>query len=210
MLWNRLKASSQRRFRLQRAQAIRARFPEIEGSTIVDLGGSLPFWQIAGDILRPRKVIIYNISSHSIELGLVNSWDYVEMHLYDGKRIPLDDKSAAFVLCNSVIEHVPPESREGLAAEIMRVGRNYIVQTPSPKFPIELHFGLPFVHWLPRPLGRKLVRVSPFHLFSDADAQAYFDSTHLLSQAELQGYFPDGEIVVEKALGMPKSQLVFG
>lgn len=210
MLWNRLIRSSQQRFRTQRAQRILDRFPGITGSTVVDLGGSLPFWRDIGHILKPAKVIIYNISSHRMQMGLQNSWEYVETHLYDGVRVPMDDKSADFVLCNSVIEHVPPAMRAGLAGEIMRLAPHYVVQTPSPKFPLELHFGLPFVHWLPRPLARQIVVVSPFNLLSDGNAKAYFDQTILLGEAELRGYFPGARIEVEKAFGMPKSLIAFG
>ena len=210
MKWNQLIKSSQQRFRKQRAERILAQFPQIVGSTVVDLGGSLPFWRDVGHILRPQKVVIYNISSHRMEMGMQNSWEYVETHLYDGIRVPMDDKSVDFVLCNSVIEHVPPAARAGLAGEIMRLGHHYAVQTPSPKFPLELHFGLPFIHWLPRPLARKIVPISPFGLLTDADAQAYFDQTILLNEAELRGYFPEARIEIEKAFGIPKSQIAFG
>lgn len=130
--------------------------------------------------------------------------------IYDGKRVPEEDQSADVVICNSVIEHVPLEARKGLAGEISRVGRSWMVQTPSPLFPLELHFGLPFVHWLPRALGRIVVRVSPFHLLSGANGPKYFDETRLLSKRELMALFPSGQLVVERVFGIPKSYLVFG
>lgn len=124
--------------------------------------------------------------------------------------MPLDDKAADFVICNSVIEHVPLDKRAGLASEVRRVGRHFIVQTPSPAFPLELYFGLPFIHWLPRSLARRIVPISPFALLSSADVQTYFDETRLLWVDELQGHFPEGKIKTERFLGIPKSNLVFG
>jgi len=84
------------------------------------------------------------------------------------------------------------------------------VQTPSRGFPLELHFGLPFVHWLPRPLAREIVRVSPFNLLSKVNARQYFDQTHLLPKEELSSYFPGAEIRTETFLGLPKSNIAIG
>lgn len=161
------------------------------------------------DILRPGKVIIYNISQTRMDMGLTNSEGNIEAHLYDGKRVPLEEGSADYVLCNSVIEHVPPDLRANLAQEIRRVGKHYVVQTPSTAFPLELHFGLPFIHWLPRPVARKLVPLSPFAMLGrgKVNAPAYFDETKLLPRKELQAYFPNATIHTERFAGMPKSNV---
>ncbi len=208
--WNRLIGPAQRRFRHQRAQRIRAALPQIEGARVIDIGGSLAYWYEVEPILKPASVVCYNISAPRMAMGREDSNPRITARLYDGVRIPEDDRSADVVICNSVIEHVPPAQRANLAREVMRVGKAWVVQTPSPAFPLELHFGLPFVHWLPRPLGRQVVRLSPFHLLSDADGPTYFDETRLLSKRELADLFPGGRLVEEKVLGIPKSQLVFG
>ncbi len=209
-VWNRLIHPAQRRFRRARARRIRDALPQIEGGTVIDIGGALTFWSEVEDILNPRRVVCYNISKGRMEMGLDPEDSHIVTRLYDGVRIPEDDGSADVVLCNSVLEHVPVEARANLAAEIRRVGKRYAVQTPSPAFPLELHFGLPFVHWLPRRLGRALVHLSPFHLLSGSDGPAYFDETRLLRKAELEGLFPHGCLVTERLLAIPKSYLVFG
>ena len=208
--WNRLIRPAQRRFRRTRAHRIRQRLPMIRDGKVVDIGGALGFWLEVDDVLRPAQVICYNISAPRMSMGYQATNARIRTRLYDGSRIPEEDRAADVVICNSVIEHVPPEARAGLAREIMRVGRRYVVQTPSPAFPLELHFGLPFVHWLPRPIGRALVRISPFHLLSGADGPAYFDETRLLSRRELMALFPGARLVVERVMGIPKSYLVFG
>lgn len=209
-LWNRLIGPAQQRFREARARRILERFPEIQGSEVVDLGGSLPFWNLVGHILKPASVRIYNTSDGRMTMKVRNLAENIVAQVYDGERIPEQDASADFVLCNSVIEHVPPQKRKNFSREICRVGRHHIVQTPSPMFPIDLHFGLPFLHWLPRSLGRHLAMISPFALLSDGDPRGFFEETQLLSRAELQGYFPASEIVTETSLGIPKSLIVFG
>ena len=210
MLWNRLIGPAQQRFRTRRAERILARFPDIRGARIIDIGGSLAFWKIAGPILQPASVRMYNISAPRMEMGLKPLGEGIEAILYDGIRVPEPDGAADFVLCNSVIEHVPLGQRANFASEIRRLGRHYIVQTPSARFPLELHFGLPFVHWLPRPLGRALVRVSPFQLLTKSSATAFFDETRLLTRREFAGHFPGAEIEIEYAFGLPKSMLAFG
>jgi hypothetical protein len=90
------------------------------------------------------------------------------------------------------------------------VGKSFVVQTPAREFPLELHFGLPFVHWLPRAIGRQIVRVSPFAILARVDAKRYFDETRLLSRNELAEYFPHPKIEIEHFCGIPKSMLAFG
>ncbi len=40
----------------------------------------------------------------------------------------------------------------------MRVGRGLWIQTPNRCFPIEPHYLTPFVHWLPKPVRKRMVR----------------------------------------------------
>lgn len=210
-VWSGILGPAQRRFRRERARTILEHMPSIRGSVVLDLGGSIRFWDLVDDILQPERVLIFNIGD-SLYRENVDSdrGERFQLHLYDGSNLPLDDGSVDVVLSNSVIEHVPPASRAALAAEMRRVGRHFVVQTPSPAFPMEPHFLLPFLHWLPRPVGRLLAPLSPFALLTDVDSRRYFDETALLSPAELQGYFPGGRIVTERVLGIPKSNLIIG
>jgi hypothetical protein len=209
-LWSMIVKPQQKKFRTARAELIKRLVPDIEGANVIDVGGALPFWRAVGHILKPAQVRIFNISAHRTTMFEKKTDDWLTVELYDGIRLPVDDQAADFVICNSVIEHVPPEQRAGLAAEIRRVGRTYIVQTPSPGFPLELHFGLPFVHWLPRKVAREVVVVSPFNLLSDVNVKQYFDQTQLLPVEELKGYFPAARIETEHFLGMPKSNIAIG
>jgi len=70
------------------------------------------------------------------------------------ERLPFDDDQFDLVVANSVIEHIDPTRRAALAAEIRRVGRGWMIQTPAIGFPIEPHSLLPFAHWLPERLRR--------------------------------------------------------
>ncbi|NED95094.1 class I SAM-dependent methyltransferase [Phytoactinopolyspora alkaliphila] len=70
----------------------------------------------------------------------------------DGRRLPFRDKSFDYVVSNAVIEHLGgKEGARALLAESARVSRRgWAHTTPNRRFPVELHTGIPFLHWLPR------------------------------------------------------------
>jgi SAM-dependent methyltransferase len=121
----------------------------------------------------------------------------------DARELPFADDEFDIAHSNSLIEHVGDrQARERVAAELRRVGRRYFVQTPNRGFPIEPHSLLPFVHLLPRRLGRRLWR---FGVSDDP-----FDDTWLLGARELQALFPDAVIVRERLGPLTKSLIATG
>jgi SAM-dependent methyltransferase len=94
--------------------------------------------------------------------------------------LPFEDGAFDLVYCSSVIEHVPPPRREAFAAELRRVGRGWLVQTPAWSFPIEPHALLPFAHWLPPRLRRPYWRLG---------AAGEWEEIALLRRAELEALF---------------------
>lgn len=198
-------------FRRRRGAWLRARFPEIEKLSILDVGGSRHFWEKLDVGVGAPQVVIVNVSENetaSISPRRCSDWRFV---LYDGKRLPFRDGEFDLVVSNSVIEHVPPAARRSFVKEIRRVGQAVFVQTPDAAFPIEPHFLMPAVHWLPRRLGRVLVEISPWRLLSRParrTIESYFWGTSLLSRRDVQGLFPDCEVDRERFLGFSKSHLI--
>jgi SAM-dependent methyltransferase len=94
--------------------------------------------------------------------------------------LPFADGEFDFVYCSSVIEHVPPARRPAFAAELRRVGRGWMVQTPARSFPIEPHALLPGAHWLPVPLRRLYWRLG---------AAGDWEDISLLSRREMEALF---------------------
>jgi SAM-dependent methyltransferase len=94
--------------------------------------------------------------------------------------LPFADRSFDLVYCSSVIEHVPPPRRAAFAAELRRVGRGWLVQTPARSFPIEPHSLLPGAHWLPVALRRPYWRLG---------AAGDWEEITLLSRKELEALF---------------------
>lgn len=210
--WYRLLKPMLLRFREKRAHAIRERFPEIETFRVLDLGGSLHFWEEVGHILKPASVTIMNIAVNGQSLGEVaGESDRARIILYDGKHIPYGDKEIDLLICNSVMEHVAPAERPALAREIGRVAKRYVIQVPALEFPIEPHQVAPFVHWLPRKAGRALSAVTLYGLVNGREgAVAMFDEVQMIGKREFGRLFPAASIVTERTFGMPKSYLAFG
>ncbi len=115
----------------------------------------------------------------------------------DARDLPLPDGGFDIVYSNSLIEHLPPTDQERVAAEIQRVGDRMFVQTPNRWFPVEPHALLPFVHWLPKPLGRRLWKYGV--------TGETFDSISLLSARDMRRLFPGAEIVRERVGPLTKS-----
>ena len=120
----------------------------------------------------------------------------------DATALPFADGEFAIAYSNSVVEHLPPAERPAYARELRRVGERWFVQTPNRWFPVEPHALLPFVHWLPRRLGRAVWRLG---VSGDP-----YDDVRLLGARELRELFPEAEIVRERAGPLTKSLVAVG
>jgi len=94
--------------------------------------------------------------------------------------LPFADREFDLVYCSSVIEHVAPQRRPAFAAELRRVARGWLVQTPARSFPLEPHSLLPGAHWLPARLRRPYWRLG---------AAGSWEEISLLRRRELEALF---------------------
>jgi len=191
-----------RYFRTKRMRDVVDQFQLSPETTVLDVGGSIFNWDLID--VRPRLTLL-NVQYPPAQLP-----DGVNYVTADGTNLPFADNCFDLVFSNSVIEHVgAKENQEKFAGEIRRVGRRYYVQTPNYYFPIEPHLIAPFIHWFPMPAQIRLVRwFSIWGLLSrpDVDARrAFLCAIRLLTFREMQRLFPDGKIVTENFLALPKS-----
>jgi Methyltransferase domain len=98
----------------------------------------------------------------------------------DLRSIPLPENYFDAGICNAVVEHAGSRAEQAaLVREVCRVCRCVLFTTPNKGFPVELHTFLPFVHWLPDPLWRAVLRALGFRYFArienlnPLDAQAF-------------------------------------
>jgi SAM-dependent methyltransferase len=182
-------------------ELFRSVFEITSGTTVLDVGG-YPFnWTLM--TVNPCLTIL-NLDAPGPETRC-DRWVVA-----DGCRMPFADKSFDVVFCNSVIEHLGTFQRQAeLAAEIVRVGRSYFVQTPDRHFPVEPHFLTLGVQFLPR--RAKLVLLRYCSLWglaqrrSPSECAALVDELCPLGPREMRALFPDAQIEKERLLGMTKS-----
>jgi len=75
---------------------------------------------------------------------------------------------------------------------VRRLAPTFFVQTPNYWFPVEPHYKLPFVQFLPRSLRRAVTGNDP-------------DLIRLLSARELRRLFPEARLWRERVCGLTKS-----
>lgn len=191
-----------RRWRAQRMRQMVERLGLRAGDRILDLGGTESLWQLADlDV----HVTLVNTPGSDTCVSDSGRFALILGDACDLREIP--DASYDFVFSNSVIEHVGgPDRQESFAREARRLGRGYWVQTPSDRFPIEAHTGIPFYWSLPERWRARLLK--RWHGRSAAWAWA-IDNTVVLPLARMRALFPDGEVYVEHKFGFEKSYALY-
>jgi hypothetical protein len=169
-------------------------------TTIIDVGGTPFVWRLTN--LDPSVTIVNLKAAWPIEGSRVV--------LASGLALPFRDRSFDVCFSNSVIEHVgDAQARADFAREVRRVAKGYWVQTPNRNFPLETHFVCLFLHWLPFPMTRRLIRrLSVWGWLtkpSQADVDKALRTLTLLDEREMRELFPDAKIIKERFLGMVKS-----
>jgi hypothetical protein len=181
-------------------------FAVTPNTRILDVGGSPETWELLAE--RPR-VTLLNTPRTREEMSLAAGWV-----AGDGRSLPFPDGAFDIVFSNSVIEHVgDAASQQCFAAEVMRVGRRYWVQTPNRRFPLEQHLLTPVIHWLPRSWQRRIVpRFTVWAWLTQPTPDRrgfylkhYLDEVRLLDAAQVARLFPGALIVRERFLGWTKS-----
>ncbi len=191
-------------FRQKRIEIFLQALKPSPSTRILDVGGEVANWEGVVPISSP--ITCLNLAfTHRGELP-----KRYACLIGDGCNMDFPDGSYDIVFSNSVIEHVGDyERQKRFASEVRRVGRMIFVQTPNRWFFIEPHFLALFVHFLPAPLARFLLRYCSFRaLFrkgDNADLKKLANEVRLLSYREFKELFPDCEIHREKWFGMTKS-----
>lgn len=85
----------------------------------------------------------------------------VTFTIADGRQLPFPDHSFDIGFSNAVIEHVGSREDQGrFVAEMVRTCRRVFISTPNAGFPVDPHTFLPIVHWLPRWLRERILRIT--------------------------------------------------
>ena len=138
-VWHRVIHPITHHFRRRCGRFLLAQFPGIRSARICDLGGSRHFRDKL-ELNDPREhITIYNISSDETQGPDSASDGGIRLLIYDGKHIPVADRAFDLLICNSVLEHLPPAQRADLATEMRRVAKALF---PNATLKTERMFGL--------------------------------------------------------------------
>lgn len=186
---------------------------------ILDIGGTAQYWNLMEQELLSKCVVtVLNLEKplgadphENVPVNGVYKFAYG-----DGRDLSnIEDNQYDIAHSNSVIEHVGKFSdMQRFSSELMRVGQYYYMQTPNVWFPIEPHYGVPFIHWLPVPVrARLMARWSiGFHKKypSLSEAYEYAEFINLIDQKALEILVSDACIRKEKMFLLTKSLIAIG
>jgi SAM-dependent methyltransferase len=207
--------------RKKRAQIFRSYFSIDENTKILDLGsenGTNIFNVLQETNYNSSNIYIADIDKNAVEEGRKN-YGFNAVLIDESGRLPFFDNYFDIVYCSSVIEHITITKSDvwswkndlefkkeswkrqmEFANEIVRMGKQYFVQTPSKTFPIESHTWLPLVGYLPRKQFLPILKLS--NRFWVKQAEPDFN---LLGGSEMKRLFPNARIICEKKFGLTKS-----
>lgn len=193
-------------FRRARMRRFTSTFNPSFSTRILDVGGGTPNWQY---IERTPQITVLNTIFHDDTTNAPPNFEFVKG---DGTCLEYPDNSFDIAYSNSVIEHLYTwENQVRFANEIRRVAKKVWVQTPAKEFFIEPHFLTPFIHFLPKPWQRRLLRNFTVWGLITRPSQEYVDQilseVRLLTLKEMQKLFPDCLIFRERFLFFTKSYI---
>lgn len=179
---------------------------------ILDIGGTYKFWENMGFVKKLNPDNGITITLFNLKKEKVHHSSFIS---FEGNATDLSeysDNQYDIVFSNSVIEHLfTYENQIKMANEIMRVGKNYFIQTPNKYFPIEPHYFFPFFQFMSFSMKKMFMMKTKFVLgkyHDEKSVQRAHEEIRLLSRKELEKLFMNGIIHREKILGFTKSFMV--
>jgi hypothetical protein len=140
-------------------------------TSIVDVGVSLDIRNTEANVLEQ----FYPYPERITAVGIGDGTDVQKafpllrfVRIEPRSSLPFSDKEFDIGYCNAVVEHAGSRGNQrNFVSELCRVSKHFFVVVPNRLFPVEHHIGLPFLHYLPLPLFRCLVRRSPFNYWAE-------------------------------------------
>ena len=179
---------------------------------LLDVGGDPAFWTSRPQAVQ--RIDLLDLHLRTLDANMTANYRF---RFIVGDACQLSDASGSYDIgfSNSVIEHVGSwERQQQFAREIRRVARALWVQTPAYECPVEPHYLAPFIHYLPRPVQKRIIRWGTLRGWLDRPSAAavgeMVDTTRLIKKSEMRQLFPDCQIMTERIFGLiPKSYIAY-
>lgn len=166
------------------------------GDTIIDVGAG-----------NGGALCQFNTTNPIVALDLAPTIEQANVRVVvgDARELPFEDRSFDVCFSNSVLQYMVGEDRKRYAEEIRRVAGRYWVQAPYRFFPVDPHYLVPGIQFLPERTQRWLnSRVK-----LGWRAKGSWTPTLMPSVRELRRLFPDGIVRRERVFGLTKSLMVY-
>jgi hypothetical protein len=191
------------RLRNRRMREMLCQFPDFANFRVVDLGGTVSFWETVP--VKPRHVTVVNLETSSeLKLDGLESVQ-ADVRTLDAQTLGTFD----FVFSNSLIEHLGgPEPRRRFAQLVREFATKWWIQTPNRYFPIEPHWVFPgqqFMTLEARAYIAQHWHVGHMKCATRAEAVEECLMVDLLTASEMKALFPSGRIWRERFMGLTKS-----
>jgi 2-polyprenyl-3-methyl-5-hydroxy-6-metoxy-1,4-benzoquinol methylase len=146
-------------------------FSELD--SVLDVGASGDINHVENNFfeeLYPQKEHITALSNQDAS-WMEQKYPGLKFVLGDAREMPFPDNSFDLVFSSAVIEHVGSfEMQQKFLEECCRISKKYVfLTTPNRWYPIEFHTVLPFIHWLPRNIHRKLLSLLKYQDFASEE-----------------------------------------
>jgi hypothetical protein len=161
------------------------------------------------EVLYPYKDRVTGLSMQDAK-WIEEQWSGMKYLCGDGRNIPLSDNSFDLVFSHAVIEHVGDwDNQNKFVSECVRVAKKYVfLTTPNRWYPIETHTALPFLHWLPKPIYRKILKMLHLGFFAEEanlNLLTKKEFKNICRKLEIKQY----EILEERFLGFKSNLILF-
>ena len=137
-------------------------FNPTKTTKILDVGASEKEYQDTANILEkkypwPENITVLGTDEYK---KFIENYPNVPTITYNGGVFPFEDNRFDICWCNAVIEHVGDKKEQGkFLKEIERVSKTAFITTPNRYFPFEVHTKILFLHYLPKRIFEKILRV---------------------------------------------------
>jgi len=172
-------------------------FPDSDATInrdILDIGSTSDTGKSSNAFLYffPKSKII-SISDQVIKNETKLKFPNVDFVLGDGLSLNYPSNKFDLVFSNAVLEHVGKyENVKKFILEAYRVSReDVILITPNRWFPLETHTKIVLLHWLPKQVFRKFIRLLGMDFFSkeeNLNLLSCRDLKKILASTGIQGY----------------------